>query len=67
MSEQKRINVKVEYGLGESVWFLCDPEGFERMITGYVIRNGIVTYITAFAGGEQYAFDFELTNERPII
>jgi hypothetical protein len=59
------LNHKIEHELGEIVYLITDPDQFERMVTGIILRpNNQVIYEISFMNSETQHYSIEFTSER---
>ena len=62
-----KVSVNVEYKIGDTVYYQTDIDALPRQITGYVLRENMVVYITSCTGQELYAYAYELTDVNPSL
>jgi hypothetical protein len=61
-----KINISVEYSIGDTVYLCTDAEQYKRIVTGYVVDGGGVKYILASSEiiSEHYAC--EMSNKKEL-
>jgi hypothetical protein len=61
MKEEPHLN------FGDKVYFKSDPTQLEYLVTGFMIRPGVILYFVSFCGQEEKAYDFEISTEKIVV
>ena len=56
--------IKTNYKIGQAVYLITDPDQFERIVTGIVLRPNSVSYYLSFITMETMHYDFEIATEK---
>lgn len=64
----KMIKLVAEFGIGDTVFLVTDPEQDPRMITGLLLKpNDLIMYEVAWCEETSYHYGFELISEQDIL
>lgn len=55
--------IKPKFKIGQSCFLRTCPEQFKRIVSGFVVRPGLVQYLVSFMGEETSHYEFEMTHE----
>lgn len=58
---------KLKFLIGETVYLITDPDQFERVVTGIIVRPGSNLYLVAHVMDTSAHYDFELSQEKNIV
>ena len=62
------IEHHIEFGIGELVYLVTDPDQNKRIVTGIMLRpSKTVLYVLSFGTVESYNYEVEITRERNVI
>jgi hypothetical protein len=59
------MNIDIKFPIGSIVYLRTDPEQFERLITGFIVRpNNQIIYYVAFEERESTHYELEISKEK---
>ena len=58
---------KPAFEYGEEVYLTTDPQQSKRVVSGYILRKGMLTYLVVCGTEETGHFEFELSTEPDIM
>ena len=58
--------LEISYEPGEFVYLKTDRDQFERMVTGYCVRQNGITYELSLGSTTSWHYDFEISAEKDI-
>lgn len=59
--------MKTVFDYGENVYLTTDPQQMKRVVTGYIVRRGLIMYLVVCGTEETSHFDFELSYEPDVM
>ena len=59
--------LELEFEIREFVYLRTDPEQNERLITGYIVRETTILYLTSFQDSETPHYGYELSREKNVL
>lgn len=60
-------DVKPSFKIGDLVYIVTDSDQNQRIVTGIMIRNGLITYAISLGSNESYYYDFEVCYDRDVL
>jgi hypothetical protein len=55
------------YNIGDLVFLSTDQDQKQRLVTGFLIRQGLVLYYLASGPDESLHYDFEITEVKSVL
>ncbi len=64
-----RISKEIDifYAIGDTVFLKTDSDQLERLITGYVIRQGSIMYELSQGSNSSFHYNFEINIDKDIL
>lgn len=58
---------KPAFEYGEEVWLITDPNQSKRIVSGYILRPNMITYLIVCGTEETGHFEFELSTSPDVM
>lgn len=61
------MNIDFKFNIGNTVYFINDPQQDAYLVIGFTIRPSGIIYLVRCVGIEDSAYEFELSVEKTIF
>lgn len=58
------VSVEPVFEIGEIVFLITDEDQSERMITGYIVRPGLIIYFVSKGTAETTHYEIEIASQK---